>query len=292
MRIFMLGATGTIGAAVARELTAGDHRVAGLSRSRQSDAKLGRAGVEPVRGELEEPGRWIGEALDHDAIIHAAGTFTADEGLLNARLVDALLAAPEPGHAPIRLLFTGGCWLYGETGEEVATEERPFDPVPAFAWMVEQSRRLLASERFSTAVVHPAMVYHGEGGVFRRFLASARSGERLEIWGTAEARWPLVHRDDLARAYRALVESPALSGDFNVAAEAGVRVGEIAREISGRLGAGLEPVVLETRAIVAAHGDWAVGPTLVQRLSAGKLSRLTGWSPRFTDYRKSDVFPS
>src|SRR5437016_5034036 len=44
---------------------------------------------------------------------------------------------------PARLIYTGGCWLFGATGDELATEETPFRPLPAFAWMVPQLRRVL-----------------------------------------------------------------------------------------------------------------------------------------------------
>ena len=42
--------------------------------------------------------------------------------------------------------------------DDPATEQTPFRPLPAFAWMVPQLQRVLASTEVEGIVIHPAMV--------------------------------------------------------------------------------------------------------------------------------------
>jgi len=122
----------------------------------------------------------------------------------------------------IRLIYTGGVWLYGATGDNPADDSAaagtPFHPIADFAWAVNNGKALLASPQFSTAVNHPAMVYHQTGDAFARYIARAQDHSPIEIWGRGATRWPLVHRDDLAVAYRLLLEQPILTGHFNTSA--------------------------------------------------------------------------
>ncbi|MEM7525758.1 MAG: NAD-dependent epimerase/dehydratase family protein, partial [Pseudomonadota bacterium] len=260
MRVFIMGGTGSIGSAVLKELIARSHAVLALSRSASSDEKIVSLGATPLRGDLREPSEWARLAVSHDAIVQVAATFSDDMGDVDAGVISALIEAAADVETTPRLLYTGGCWLYGETGDAVAAEDRPFDPPPAFAWMVEQTLRLLGQPAFSTAIIHPAMVYEGDGGVFERFLSAAREGRPIEIWGGAETRWPLIHHADLARAYCDLLVRPELAGHFNAVAEEGVRVGDIVGSIAARHGARSAPVVVSAAELIETYGEWAKGP--------------------------------
>ena len=142
MKALVLGSTGSIGTAVARELAAHGHEIVALCRSDASEAALKGLGYGTLRGDLRRPADWAGIVREVDAVVHVAATFTEDMGDVDRAVVDALIAAAEPEAAsddPIRFLYTGGCWLYGATGDAVATEESPFNPIPSFAWMVENA---------------------------------------------------------------------------------------------------------------------------------------------------------
>lgn len=285
MRIFVLGGTGSIGTGIVLELRDSPHETLALSRSEAADAHLLAMGATPVRGDLRDPEAWVHKAVTSDAVVHAAATFADDMAAVDERVVTALIAAASTVGTRCRMLYTGGCWLYGETGDRVATEDHPFDPLPAFAWMIDHGRRLSDAPAFSTAIVHPAMVYHSGGGVFRGFVEAAREGRPIEIWGSPQTRWPLVHRSDLARAYRLLLERPDLEGHFNVVSEQAVRVGEIVDTVARAVGSGLPSMVRSIEEVVAEHGAWARGHALDQQMSAARLRSQTGWAPQFTDYR-------
>ncbi len=50
MRLFLTGATGFIGSAIAADLIAAGHEVVGLTRHQQGVDRLSKAGVEPFGG--------------------------------------------------------------------------------------------------------------------------------------------------------------------------------------------------------------------------------------------------
>lgn len=290
MRVFLTGATGTVGTAILDALLARGHAVTALTRSHSSRQKARSAGAVPCVGDLRTPDSWIREAVAHDALVHTATTFERDMGHTDDGVVSALLEAVKDTHHPLRVLYTGGCWLYGATGDYIARDDAPFHPLPSFSWMVRNAQRLLACTGLSTAIVHPALVYHAGGGVFDRLIAAAKQGHPIEIWGSADIRWPLIHRRDLAGVYTGVLTRPDLIGSFNAVAETGVRVGDIADHIATFYGSGQAHVLVPPDTLVARHGYQALGPLLDQQMSAPRLRRVLGWGPQFTDFRTSDLF--
>jgi nucleoside-diphosphate-sugar epimerase len=224
VRVFILGGTGVIGSAVVRELIARGHDVYGLARSQASAAKLDQCGAKPIFGDLASPERWVANLPHIGALVHAACDFNTDMGAIDRHLLDLLLPALAAQPNKVRFITTGGCWLYGVTGDVVATEETAFRPLPAFAWMVPQLRRVLASSDVDGIVIHPAMVYAAEGGVFRRFAREAVEREAIRVVADEAVRWPLVHSEDLATLYAlALERAPARSSYIGAAFRRGHR---------------------------------------------------------------------
>ena len=285
MRIFVLGGTGIIGSAVVQELTARGHDVYGLARSKESAASLGRWGATPIAGDIRSPEVWTAQLPQIDAAVHAACDFDTDMGAIDRHLLDVLLPALGAQPNKVRFITTGGCWLYGATGDAVATEETPFRPLPAFAWMVLQLRRVLASSEVDGIVVHPAMVYAADGGgVFRRFAREAIEREAIRVVAGEAVRWPLVHREDLANLYALAIErAPARSSYIGATIE-GFPVGRIARAFAARYRPQhRQPQIVAADEIAAELGEWARGCALDQRLSGAKAKTELGWLPKHLD---------
>ena len=72
MKILVTGATGFIGAAVARKLSQQRHEVLALSRSDAAAAKLRAAGLTPIFGDFAVPSSLAAPAAQVDAIVSAA----------------------------------------------------------------------------------------------------------------------------------------------------------------------------------------------------------------------------
>jgi nucleoside-diphosphate-sugar epimerase len=280
MRILVLGATGFIGSAVSKNLITAGHHVLALARSDEAELQLSRQGAAVVRGDLRRPEAWSAAVHEVDAVIHVAATFSADMGDVDRKVVEELVAQGSQADRQIKFVYTGGVWLYGPTGDAIADERTPFNPIASFAWMVDNAAIVFGAACFHTNVVHPGMCYERDGGVFARLVP--KNG-LIEVWGSLDTRWPVVHKDDLASAYRLIVEGAPAGEAYNVSAEHGVRVGDVASSFSQRHDAETELWVRSVDDVVAEHGNWAVGPTLDQQVTSRKIVQQLGWTPIHTD---------
>lgn len=284
MRVLVLGGTGSIGSAVVRELVARGHIVFGLARSGVSAAKLGEWGATSIAGDIASPSSWTMGLPPLDAIIHAACDFNIEMGAIDQHLLDVMLAALASQPKRPRFIYSGGCWLFGPTGDAVATEETPFNPLPAFAWMLPHLQRVLSAPEVEGIVIHPAMVYTPQGGVFQRFARDSRERDAIRVVGSEAVRWPLVHSEDLAILYALALERAPAGSSYIGAAVEGLAVGMVARAFAKRLGTRRpEPEIISADSVAAELGEWARGYALDQRLSSTRASYELGWQPRHLD---------
>lgn len=284
MRVLVLGGTGAIGGPVVRELVRCGHDVVALARSPISTATLAAVGARPIPGDLREPERWLDALPPLDGVIQAAAAFADDDEAVERRLLEVLIPHVSATPARTRLVYTGGCWLFGENDDTATTEATPFAPLPAFAWGVEHCRRVLGASGIQPIVIHPAMVYEPRGGVFARFLSDATTRGRIRVVGSASVRWPLVHSEDLATLYRLALERSEPGESYIGAAIDAFPVGRIVRAYARRFGTpGLEPEIVSVDEIAAELGAWARGYALDQRQSGDKARRRLGWEPHHLD---------
>lgn len=280
MKVLLLGATGFVGNAILPELCRAGHEVLTLARSASADRQLAAQGAVVVRGDLRNPEAWSHWVREVDAVVHAAATFTEDMGEVDREVIHSLISQAAETMRRIRFVYTGGVWLYGKTGDSVATETTPVDPIRGFEWMVQNSTLLLEAPCFATNVIHPGMVYERNGGVFSRFLP--KDGQ-IEVWGSLDTRWPVVHRNDLAAAYRLILECAPAGESYNVCTEQGIRVGDVVNAMSATFAVTREPLIRSVEDVIADHGPWALGPTLDQQMSSRKIRESLGWCPIYTD---------
>jgi nucleoside-diphosphate-sugar epimerase len=264
-----------------RHLLSGGHSVLALARSDASAARLVQLGADVISGDIASPEHWVSSLPDVDAVIHAACDFNTAMAEIDRRLLDALLARLGSQPAKPRFIYTGGCWLYGATGDAIATEHTPFSPLAAFAWMVPHLGRILESREVDGIVIHPAMVYDATGGVFARFARDAIERAAVRVVGGESVRWPLVHCEDLAALYvLALEHAPARSSYLGVAME-GLPVGRIARAFASQFNTpNVEPEIISPDMTAAELGEWARGYALDQRMSGAKARSELGWTPK------------
>jgi nucleoside-diphosphate-sugar epimerase len=285
MRVFVLGGTGSIGGPVVRELIRAGHEVMALARSAASAATVARIGARPIVGDMTTPERWIAALPPLDGVIQAAAAFGADDEAVERRLLQILLPHLRAADRPVRFIYTGGCWLFGESeARTVTTEATPFDPLPAFAWGVAHCRQVLDARGIDPIVIHPAMVYEPCGGVFARFRTDAIGRDAVRVVAGEQVHWPLVHAEDLAALYRLALEGSAPGESYLGAAIDGMPVGRIARAYARRYGIRrTDPEVISADRIAAELGEWARGYALHQWQSGEKARRRLGWRPLHLD---------
>src|SRR3954467_10532605 len=132
MQVFLTGATGYIGSAVAAALRAAGHEVAGLARSDAAVERLERSGVRPVRGDLADAAVLERGSRAADAVIHTGTTNDARAPEVDRAAVDAILRALDGSGKPF--VYTSGIWVYGDTKGRIVDETTQLTPAPIVAW--------------------------------------------------------------------------------------------------------------------------------------------------------------
>jgi nucleoside-diphosphate-sugar epimerase len=283
MKVFLLGGTGSIGSAVLQALRLHNHEIFALGRTPGSCQKLREAGAIPVAGDMTNPAEWIGVVDKADAVIQAAATWGDDMEKSDRVVVDAIATALANGSSQKTFIYTGGCWMYGETGDTVATEETLLNPIGSFAWAIPAMHIVLSGAVFRGMVIHPAMVYERNGGVFAQMYEDARQLAHIRVIGAESVRWPLVHRLDLAELYVLMLERGRQGSVYNAAAMEGVAIGTIARAIADSMGVKAEPVVRDIESAKSELGSSAEGYALDQQMSGKKAMTELGWRPQHLD---------
>ncbi len=282
-RVLMLGGTVSIGSAVADVLRQRGHQVTCLARSDGAQDILRAGGFNTMHGDIRSPEQWVGCAAEFDAVISAASTWSDDEAQVGRHLTEKLLTAFSTSDASKTVNYTDGCWSYGNTGDIIATEDSPFDPLPEFAWSVQTALQVCDNRHVRGMVILPAMVYERDGGVLDQMVDDARTRDRIRIVGSEEVRWPLVHRQDLARLYALMLERGDPGASFNGAGTVSMPVGKIARTLARRFAKPDDPEVLTVKQAMRDIGSWTVGYALDQQMSSAKAVRDLGWTPEHTD---------
>src|SRR5512146_3121339 len=132
-RIFVTGATGYLGGAVAARLARKGHEVFGLTRDREHAKALVAVGVKPVIGDLSGADDWRGVLQNCDAAVHAA--FDAENGAADVdhAALEALRHAALDGRVR-RVLYTSGLWVLGHGVDGHADESTPLAPLAVAQW--------------------------------------------------------------------------------------------------------------------------------------------------------------
>lgn len=278
MKVFVTGATGYIGSSVAEALAGAGHDVVGLARSDDSAADLEEAGHGVVRGDLASPDSLTDPARAADAVIHAGHTGGEDAAEVDRQAVEAMIHAVEGTAKPF--VYTSGCWVLGDTGEEVAAEDHQRDPVDLVRWREKLEPRVLdaAGQDIRSAVIRPAMVYGRGGGIPGMLLDEAAREGVVRVVEDGLQEWPMVHVDDLADLYVRVLDAPK-GTLYNAASGPSYRARDVA--MAAGLAAGTDgryrPWPLsEAREEL---GGFAVALALSQRMTARKARDELGWVP-------------
>ncbi len=285
MSVFITGATGYVGEAIALAFARAGHSVRALVRSEAAAARLSALGLVPVIGDLRSLDT-LRAAAGNDAIVHAAIESGPDRLPIDRAAIEALLEAATQDEAPRTFIYTSTTFVLGHA-RGPADEDALTDPSADYAAArVEHERIVLAASdsHLATAVIRPGMVFGGVGGMVGELFRSARETGASEYVGDGENRWPLIHREDVGRLYRCVAESRG-RGIFHAVDATALRVRDIAAAASraaGQSGETRSVPLSEARRML---GGFADALCLDQELTA-RRSHALGWTaehPSFPD---------
>lgn len=285
MTVFVSGATGYVGTAVASALMRDGYAVLGLARSDASARRLTAMGAHVVRGTLGDLDVLAEAARGADAVVHA-GLPSVDAAETDAHAVRAMLAAMRAAMhrdaAEGVFVYTSGVWVLGDTAGAVADESAETSPAAVVAWRPELERLVLGAEGVRGVVVRPGLV-HGEGGgeaggVPAMLVRAGRERGAVPVVGTGRQRWPFVHVRDLARLYVRALDAPSGTVLHGVA-ETGVRASDVARAASHAAGVPGRTEPWPADDAREAWGPLADALALDQQASTGVAHELLGWHP-------------
>lgn len=222
-RILITGHEGYLGSVMAPWLRSQDYDVVGLDTGYFQNCALVPApsGIRTIRKDLREVGA---KDLDgFDAVIHLAALSNDPIGNLNEGWTREIngegtirLAELAKQAGVERFLFSSSCIMYGMSQAEVVDENAPLAPQTQYARSkveAENALRRLADDRFSPTYCRNGTVYGLSSRmrfdtVLNNLMGSAFTTGRVMIHSDGTPWRPVVHVQDVARAFQALLEAP------------------------------------------------------------------------------------
>jgi uncharacterized protein (TIGR01777 family) len=224
-RIAVTGASGLIGSALARSLTADGHEVVRLVRHapRAADevrwdpegGRVDPAGLAGCHAVVNLAGAGVGDRRWTDAYKQRIRDSRVNGTAALARAVASLDEQDRP-----RVFVNGSAMgYYGETGDRTVDESAPagegFLPALCVEWEAATTPAQEAGVR--TVFTRTGLVVSRKGGAWGRLfpLFQAGLGGRM---GDGRQYWSFIALHDEVAAIRHLIETDGLSGPFNLTA--------------------------------------------------------------------------
>lgn len=223
MRLLVTGHLGYIGTVMVPMLLAERYDVVGLDSDLFERCTFGDPPrtVPEIRKDLRDI--QLSDVQGFDAVIHLAALSNDPLGDLDPDLTYDINHKASVRLAELcrqakvsRFLFSSSCSLYGAAGESPVDEQAPFNPLTPYGHskvLVERDVSRLADAAFSPVFLRNATAYgasprHRFDLVLNNLTAWAFTTGRVHIKSDGTPWRPLVHVEDISRAFLAALAAP------------------------------------------------------------------------------------
>jgi nucleoside-diphosphate-sugar epimerase len=276
MNVLVIGATGYVGSAVDEALTARGHITTGTARSDAARVKLEARGTAAVRADASQPQTLEPHVKAADAVVYAVTVTDADPAGVDSRALRAIrkvMAGTEK-----TFIYVSSAWVYGETGDQAATEQMRPKPPAVLMRRLETEKAALAMTQIGVRaiVVRPGIAYGRAGGIAAMFTNSALERGAATIVGDGVNRWATIGIRDLGELIALTVERGRPGRPYNAVNESRFTQLEIA--VAASRGAGAHGA--KTHVPEELMGSFGQCVALDQVISAAQAREDLGWQPR------------
>ncbi len=281
MRVFLTGATGQVGRAIAAHLADQGYHMSGVSRHFRSVRGLAEH-VEACLGS-EDAIELINKTLQPcDAIVHAAACLSHDMYDPSISLTNCLGTQQIIRLAHIwgthQLVYISGVPVIGRPQQHPITEDHPTQPLTAYHASKLYGERLMClaerngSPAVSLRLTSPSGPGTPEDRILAVFVRRAVANESLQVLGRGTRRQNYVDVRDVAFAVEACLTEHA-SGVYNIASADSISNYELAQTCIHEL---------RSSARVEFVGKPDPEEGTVWDVSVSKAYRDLGYRPRFS----------
>ncbi|MBI5190371.1 MAG: NAD(P)-dependent oxidoreductase [Nitrospirae bacterium] len=295
MKVFLTGATGFVGSAVLKRLTAAGHTVKGLIQDAAKADMVKRAGGIPVHGDLLVPEPWADSVKDCELVISASSPFRVNEAMsikdaerrseAHKEMVTNLINATRYSRVEA-ILLTYHVTALGNHGDRWGSEVLTVDPVGLARpvggayWAIDKAAKKAG---LPTIEVFPGWVY-GPGGWFEHYIVDGIKAGTLRVMEAGVNYNSLIHIDDLAEGIKRIVDRMPLGERFCLADNHPVTQKTFLDYVAGLMGAA-PPKTVDYNTFAKLHGELmaeAFGSSI--RVSNVKARNEAGFAPMYQSY--------
>jgi nucleoside-diphosphate-sugar epimerase len=224
MKVLITGSNGYLGTKMVPFLRERGHSVLGLDNDLFGDCTFcgDRPDYDYIRKDVRNVE--VSDLEGHDAVIHLAALSNDPLGDLKPEVTYEInhrasvrLAKLSREAGVERFLFSSSCSIYGANGLEMLTEEAEPHPITPYAiskLRAEEGISTLANDGFVPVFLRSSTAYGATPKlrldlVLNNLVASAHATGVVLLKSDGLSWRPIVHVEDISRAFAAVLESPS-----------------------------------------------------------------------------------